>query len=1070
MLTGLIPITSGDAIIDGYSVRNNLQQVRQRLGVCPQHDILWDKLTVRQTLTLYAGLKGVSNSIIADDVEKFITQTGLLEKADSYVQTLSGGQKRKLSVAIAFIGGSKVVFLDEPTSGMDPYSRRSTWEVISQNRAGRIIVLTTHFMDEADLLGDRIAIMSYGKLQCIGSSLFLKSHYGVGYTLTLVRRNETTLKQNQEILTQVRRFIPDAMSTSDSGAEMVVVIPSTSNNSLPPLLRFLKAYGNSLGVMNYGVSGASLQDVFLRIMNQANSSEKGIHSISSEFTMLNDREEAYEMYPTQESKKATPPSMTKGSTNFFQQWRAIVIKRVMIARRRWIMTIVPILITLIVCGVGTRIIANKSYSCSVEDASTDKLSFVPTDLTYNGFLRQTGRTNATLAMVSPTNIAQLVDTSIVTDTLSSPAAFQAYIERKRPDIVGGIIADSNPSTTKLSDYTIAYDVSKDMSPLAIANLANNMVINQLIKKTGYTIKAVYQPFPDKTTNRDWNPAVLFSFLVIFLQIFYLTLPILFLVKENISRAKHQQKISGLSPLAYWIGNFTWDVIPVLINSICLAAIFSSGTVYWTVGLVTTFIVLFVFGCSLTMFTYAVSSRFSTTNGGLNALLAVHGLSVFFYLSAYLPAHFETADTVKYINIVAFPLFPSTAGYYSLLMMMNGFMIQCTNNPVLDPSRIWKMNLIGLPFFIMVAQIGVYFLLTLLKDNWKTIRASRVKQADNTGTGQTGVMNMSDDVYNEQLRLDSGNSNDLVRLRHLRKEYPKNADKKIKVAVQDLSLGIKQGECFGLLGSNGAGKTTTLKIIRGIFILQAVNVPLMFDALIDQLSVRQHLELYCNIKGIPSSKIQDIVRWLLDHLNLIDHATKLPKQLSGGNRRKLSLGIAIIGAPSVLLLDEPSTGMDPLAKRFMWDVINGLTSDKSVILTTHSMEEADALCSRIGIMVAGQVCGLGSPQHLKNKYGNGNELEIIVRPGIDPGQVIAKINNAFGCTTLLERHNNRIRLQIGINPSANHTQVEFELASVFEWMEQMRENLGIEDYSISQTSLEQVFLNFAKQDLTYNKNE
>ncbi|ORX76527.1 P-loop containing nucleoside triphosphate hydrolase protein, partial [Basidiobolus meristosporus CBS 931.73] len=128
MLTGMIPITSGDAINNGYSVRWDLQQVCQRLGVCPQHDILWDRLTVRQTLTLYAGLKGVPNSKISGNVEKFIAQTGLLEKADSYVQTLSGGQKQKLSVAIAFIGDSKVVFLDEPTSGMDPYSRRSTWD------------------------------------------------------------------------------------------------------------------------------------------------------------------------------------------------------------------------------------------------------------------------------------------------------------------------------------------------------------------------------------------------------------------------------------------------------------------------------------------------------------------------------------------------------------------------------------------------------------------------------------------------------------------------------------------------------------------------------------------------------------------------------------------------------------------------------------------------------------------------------------------------------------------------------------------------------------------------------
>lgn len=135
-------------------------------------------------------------------VENMIAQVGLTEKADSKSAVLSGGQKRKLSVGIALIGDSKLVFLDEPTSGMDPYSRRSTWELLRQGKKGRVLILTTHFMDEADQvcsicvrvvclsfafifarrflqLGDRIAIMAKGEVKCCGTSLFLKSRYGV---------------------------------------------------------------------------------------------------------------------------------------------------------------------------------------------------------------------------------------------------------------------------------------------------------------------------------------------------------------------------------------------------------------------------------------------------------------------------------------------------------------------------------------------------------------------------------------------------------------------------------------------------------------------------------------------------------------------------------------------------------------------------------------------------------------------------------------------------------------------------------------------------------------------------
>ena len=111
----------------------------------------------------------------------------LLSQKTQLSKTLSGGQKRKLSVAIAMIGNSKIVMLDEPTSGMDTSARRNLWEMLKKNKAGRIVILTTHYMDEADILGDRIAIMAEGGVQCTGSSLFLKNRYGVGYNLVIAK-------------------------------------------------------------------------------------------------------------------------------------------------------------------------------------------------------------------------------------------------------------------------------------------------------------------------------------------------------------------------------------------------------------------------------------------------------------------------------------------------------------------------------------------------------------------------------------------------------------------------------------------------------------------------------------------------------------------------------------------------------------------------------------------------------------------------------------------------------------------------------------------------------------------
>lgn len=132
------------------------------------------------------------NDKIESAVTKIIKDVDLVEKTNIISSSLSGGQKRKLSVAIAFIGGSDVIILDEPTSGMDVSARRHIWDMLKNYKSSKIIILTTHFMDEADYLGDRIGIISDGKIKCIGSNVFLKDSYGAGYNFTFVKEENNS--------------------------------------------------------------------------------------------------------------------------------------------------------------------------------------------------------------------------------------------------------------------------------------------------------------------------------------------------------------------------------------------------------------------------------------------------------------------------------------------------------------------------------------------------------------------------------------------------------------------------------------------------------------------------------------------------------------------------------------------------------------------------------------------------------------------------------------------------------------------------------------------------------------
>jgi ATP-binding cassette subfamily A (ABC1) protein 3 len=185
MLTGLTPPTSGDAQVMGHSLRHSLADARRTLGVCPQQNVLFPTLTCMEHLRIYATIKGVpSRDVEAAAIEK-LREVGLEAKADARSATLSGGMKRRLQMALALIGPSRVVLLDEPTSGLDPVSRRDAWVLIRAAAKGRCIVLTTHFLEEADLLCDRVAIISGGRLRCAGSPPFLKNALGGKYALTI---------------------------------------------------------------------------------------------------------------------------------------------------------------------------------------------------------------------------------------------------------------------------------------------------------------------------------------------------------------------------------------------------------------------------------------------------------------------------------------------------------------------------------------------------------------------------------------------------------------------------------------------------------------------------------------------------------------------------------------------------------------------------------------------------------------------------------------------------------------------------------------------------------------------
>ncbi|ORX36198.1 P-loop containing nucleoside triphosphate hydrolase protein [Piromyces finnis] len=262
---------------------------------------------------------------------------------------------------------------------------------------------------------------------------------------------------------------------------------------------------------------------------------------------------------------------------------------------------------------------------------------------------------------------------------------------------------------------------------------------------------------------------------------------------------------------------------------------------------------------------------------------------------------------------------------------------------------------------------------------------------------------------------------------------------VKTAVVDVNFGVRLHECFGLLGPNGAGKSTTLNIVSST-IPQTIGsvcyngVETHQAKLGDELTLREHIEFFLSIRGYDSDDAKVYATQYINAAGLEEHQNKRVDDLSGGTKRKLSILIAICGYPERILLDEPTAEYQR-------------RNDSALIMTTHSMEEAEQLCDRLAILVNGRLICIGSPEHLKMKYGKGYILEL-------------------QCNDVDQFHS-EVMERISNNRGKYEVKMTKKLGLVFERMEEYKKKGLVNDYSFNQTSLEQIFINFAKNQIISN---
>ncbi|WVZ64712.1 hypothetical protein U9M48_014192 [Paspalum notatum var. saurae] len=266
MMIGLIKPTSGTAYVHGMDINTGMGNIYTNMGVCPQHNLLWETLTGKEHLFFYGRLKNLKGAELVKAVDHSLKSVNLSHGnvGDKQVKKYSGGMKRRLSVAISLIGDPKVVFMDEPSTGLDPASRNNLWNVVKEAKRNRAIILTTHSMEEAEVLCDRLGIFVDGDFQCLGNPKELKARYGSTYIFTVT----TSPGQEQEVEQLVRQFSPSANRIYHLSGTQKFELPKQEVKIAHVFYAVEKAK-RQLTIHAWGLVDTTLEDVFIKVARGA---------------------------------------------------------------------------------------------------------------------------------------------------------------------------------------------------------------------------------------------------------------------------------------------------------------------------------------------------------------------------------------------------------------------------------------------------------------------------------------------------------------------------------------------------------------------------------------------------------------------------------------------------------------------------------------------------------------------------------------------------------------------------------------------------------------------------------
>ncbi|XP_037933948.1 ATP-binding cassette sub-family A member 3-like isoform X2 [Teleopsis dalmanni] len=980
MLAGMTQPTSGSAMVFTHDSRqqSGLQRARSSIGFCLKEDCLFDELTVVDHIVFFSRLRALHGSDVETEVSNWLEFMQLSDIANVQAKRLSANMKRKLSITCALCGDSRVVYLDEPSQGLDNESKWNFWKLLQAEKEGRTILVTTISSTEAEVIGDRVAVLSEGEVKCYGSPLFLNKNFGTGYRLICLKK-ETTNKD--EVTLWLREFIPEIRLEYQNKDELVYQLPPADHPNFIPLLKNLPENIDKLQLGDYIIKSNTVRQFFTK--GEIDPIERNSVNLNT----INSLRKPY----------------VKTLTLIRRRLIAMFMKKAICLRRQLALPVILLgsLMFIILSCLITSISKSRYDQCPITYAIEQypKLVAILDSSQYN----------------SSSLPRYVIEYEGLLDEHRSNYIVKTIFSKSFPEYMVEMLKDQKFLVN--SEYLVAATITHELiiawfnnhllhsAPLSLNMVHNAMAYSLLGKDANITVSNKPIPYDINSllarVGSDMyggsSLALNFGLAMSFISSVF----IIAIIKERVNKFKLLQNIEGVGPLTYWITHFVcdWFIIFVAALVICISAVVIVGrTASIILRLGGLLLLSSAFGFAVLPVKYLEAFFFNKPATGLGYTVFINLiLGPCLYLSLKL---YPNKMVPEWFYI--FPHFLvclSAERLYTSYLLKKICNLESARQPKLKGNSICykPISVIGFDYpgialellFLFILGLLYFLLLFLIEYGvliklYNQIHGLIIRKKNEPNRNELYKDFLAEKRMIQEMTKEEISIQPLV-LKGVTKYYKSN------IAVNQIYMRVRKSQCFGLYGDHKAGKTTILQMLVGEShitygngyvkgldlrtdrksIRKIIGYCPQDNPLMDMFTGREILIFFCLLHGYNESRTDFVCKEVEENFFLQDYFDLRIENYTLNEKRKLSIAIALIGSPELIFLDHPTTEVDTDTRRQIWQVLHKvLKHGSTIILACESSNECSAMCTHLILLRNGEGEFIGSLRYLKRKLSKG----------------------------------------------------------------------------------------------------